>query len=270
MARIVQLTDLHLFADARARLFGIPTRETLVDVLAHLRAHAGHVDHLVVTGDHAHDERAGTYDTLRELLGPWHDRLWQVPGNHDDRARLRAAFPDRITGTGARPVRFAYRVERWLCVGLDTQVPGEVGGRLDGEQVGWLRERLDEHDPEAVALFLHHPPVALGCPWLDAIGLEGRELLAELLEADSRFRLVCCGHVHHESTTRLGAATVVTTPSTGLQFDPTGASAAFAGAPPGYRVVDLDGDAWSTHVVRLPVARFAPTPPDAPRSAGSS
>lgn len=261
MTRIVQLTDLHVFSDRRAQLFGIPTRETLAEVLAHVDANAGRVDHVVVTGDHTHDELPAAYADVRSLLSPWHDRLWQVPGNHDDRAQLRAAFSDRIAGTGASPVRFAFRAEGWLCVGLDTQAPGEVGGRLEPEQVRWIRDRLDEHDPAAAVLFLHHPPVLLGCSWLDAIGLEGRELLAELLEAEPRIRLVCCGHVHHESTTRLGAATVVTTPSTGLQFEPTGTTATFAAAPPGYRIVDLDGDACRTRVVRLPAARFTPTAP---------
>ena len=37
---------------------------------------------------------------------------------------------------------------------------------------------------------------------------------------DARIRLVCCGHVHHESSHRVGAAEMMTTPATGLQFSP--------------------------------------------------
>ncbi|MCJ7710445.1 MAG: metallophosphoesterase, partial [Chloroflexi bacterium] len=90
MTRIVQLTDLHVFADPSARLFGIPTRELLEDVVSHVEAHAGPVDHVVVTGDHTHDELPETYAAVRELLAPFLDRLWLLPGNHDDRAVLRA------------------------------------------------------------------------------------------------------------------------------------------------------------------------------------
>jgi 3',5'-cyclic-AMP phosphodiesterase len=258
--RIVQLSDLHLFADPGERLFGIPTRETLLEVVAHVQEHAGRVDHLVVTGDHTHDELPETYAAVREILEPWLDRLWQVPGNHDDRAVLRTGFGDRIAGAGAERVQFSFDAGGWLCLGLDTQVPGLVKGRLEEAQIGWIRERLAGHMPAGAILFMHHPPVLLGCSWMDTIGLDGRELLQDLLREDERIRLVCCGHVHHESCHEVGAASVVTTPSTGLQFDPAGETTTFALDPPGYRVIELDGGRCSTRVVRLPVARYAPSP----------
>jgi 3',5'-cyclic-AMP phosphodiesterase len=259
MIRIVQLTDLHVFADPEARLFGIPTRETLREVVAHVEQHAGRVDHLVVTGDHTHDELPETYTAVREILSPWLDRLRQVPGNHDARAVLRAAFADRIPGAGAERVEFAFRADEWLCVGIDSQVPGEVKGRIDESGVARVRELLAEHDPAAAVLFVHHPPVILGSAWMDPIGLEGRELLQELIREDGRIRLVCCGHVHHDSTNVVGGATVITTPSTGLQFDPAGETTTFATDPPGYRIVELDGAGWTTRVVRLPFARYTPS-----------
>lgn len=259
--RILQLTDLHLFEDPAERLMGIPTRELLLSVLEHVQMFGGQVDHLVVTGDHTHDEAPETYRAVRSALEPWGDRLWLVPGNHDDRAVLRTAFPDRIPGEAADRVEFAFRAGAWLCLGLDTHLPGNVSGRLDADQIGWIGEQLEAHRPTHVALFMHHPPVLLGCEWMDRIGLEGRDQLQHLLEQDARFRLVCCGHVHHESTHRVGAATIVTTPSTGLQFDPVGDQATFVQAPPGYRVVELTDEGCTTTVVRLAEARFAPTGP---------
>ncbi len=258
VTRIVQLTDLHVFADPDARLFGIPTRELLIDVVAHVRQHEGRVDHVVVTGDHTHDETPEACQALRQILEPWLDRLWQVPGNHDDRAVLRAAFADRIRGEGAARVNFSFTADRWLCLGLDTQLPGQVAGLMDEDQVGWIRRQLAEHEPDAVALFLHHPPVVMGSVWMDRIGLTGRELLQELIQEDARIRLVCCGHVHYESEHTVGAATVVTTPSTGLQFLPEGDVTTFVAAPPAYRVIELSGDRFSTRVVRLPEVRFSP------------
>ena len=118
---------------------------------------------------------------------------------------------------------------------------------------------MREQQPEAVVLFTHHPPVDLGLPWLDRIGLEGKELLHELLEDDARIRLVCSGHVHHESSHRVGAAEIVTTPSTGLQFSSVSREAEFVSAPPGYRLVELGEDGYTTTVVRLPEARYSPT-----------
>ena len=259
--RILQLSDVHRFADPDERLFGIPTRELFEDVLAHVERSGLRPDHVVVTGDHTHDELPETYAAVREELAPFLDRLWLVPGNHDDRAVLRAAFDDRIPGDGAGQVTFSFRAGDWLCLGLDTQVPGAVGGRLGAEQVDWIRAQLDEHRPGAAVLFMHHPPVELGLAWLDRIGLEDAKLLQDLLEEDPRVRLVCCGHVHHEFSTRVGSAEIVTVPSTGLQFSPVSEVAEFVAAPPGYRMIELGVDGYRTSVVRLPEARYAPTQP---------
>jgi Icc protein len=259
--QILQLSDLHPFADPDERLFGIPTRELLTDVLAHVQASGLRPDHVVVTGDHTQDELPETYAAVRELLEPFLDRLWLLPGNHDDRAVLRAAFDDRIPVDGAGRITFSFRAGDWLCLGLDTHVPGAASGRIGADQVGWIKEQLDQHRPRAAVLFMHHPPVELGLPWLDRIGLEDARLLQDLLAQEPRIRLVCCGHVHHESSNRLGAAEIVTVPSTGLQFSPVSDVAEFVAAPPGYRLIELGDDGYSTRVVRLPEARYAPTQP---------
>ena len=258
--RILQLSDLHLFADPDGLLNGIPTRALLRDVLAHVEASGLEPDHVVVTGDHTHDERAETYAAVRELLTPYLDRLHQVPGNHDDRAMLREGFADEIGGEGAERVTFAFEADGWACLGLDTHIPGKVGGRIGSDQLEWVRSELRDSQARGAILFMHHPPVELGLTWLDRIGVEDKAALHELLAVEPRIRLVACGHVHHESSHRVGAAEVVTVPSTGLQFSPVNNEAEFVTAPPGYRVIELDGDAYTTSVVRLPEARFSPTP----------
>jgi 3',5'-cyclic-AMP phosphodiesterase len=257
--RILQVTDLHLFADPDERLKGLPTRDLLVSVLEHLQESDEHVDHVIVTGDHAHDGLPETYRAVQTIFEPWRDRLWHVPGNHDDRAAMRSVLGDRIGGEANDRVEFGFRAGAWLCLGVDTQVPGSVSGRIAGDQIAWIEDELDAHRPTHVALFMHHPPVLLGCGWLDAIGLERRELLQDLIIRDTRIELVCCGHVHHESTHHVGKATIVTTPSTSLQFDPTAETATFVAAPPGYRLIELDDEGCTTSVVRLPEIRFSPT-----------
>jgi len=259
--RILQLSDLHLFADPDGLLFGIPTRTLLRDVLAHIEQSGFEPDHVVVTGDHTHDELPSTYAAVRELLTPYADRLHQVPGNHDDRAMLRAGFSDLIGGNGADRITFVFEADGWLCLGLDTHVPGEVGGRLGGDQLDWVRSQIEERRPQGVVLFMHHPPVELGLAWLDRIGVDDRVALHELLDEEPRIRLVSCGHVHQESSHRVGSAEVVTAPSTGLQFSTVSDEAEFVTAPPGYRVIELDGDTFTTSVVRLPEARFSPVQP---------
>jgi len=255
---ILQLTDLHVFREPHGRLKGIPTRELLVDVLQHIRDSGETFNAVVVTGDHTHDELRETYEAVAELLKPWRDRLFQVPGNHDDRTILRSVFSDRIAGAGDARINFSFTRGTWLCLGLDTHVPGSVSGRIDSDQVNWIRAQMQSSTATQVALFMHHPPVSVRSEWMDRIGLEQRELLQELILADTRIRLVCCGHIHHEFQTWLGHAEIVATPSTGIQFSPHGVSATFVAAPPGYRIIELSDAGYETRVIRLPETRYRP------------
>jgi Icc protein len=256
--RILQLTDLHVFQDPAARLKGIPTFELLQDVVDHIRSIGESFDYVVVTGDHTHDELTESYAVVRALLNPWIDRLFQVPGNHDDRAVLRSVFADRVSGSGNDQINFAFRAGSWLCLGLDTHVPGAVSGRIDSDQIDWARTQLASSDADGVVLFLHHPPVSVGSEWMDAIGLTGKELLQGWFAEEPRIRLVCCGHVHHEFRCVLHQTEIVTTPSTGIQFSPAGTTPTFVAAPPGYRIIELSDAEYSTRVVRLPEIRFSP------------
>ena len=256
--RILQLTDLHVFKDPDVRLKGIPTRELLEDVVRHVRATKHPFDHVVITGDHTHDELPESYAAVRKILTPWLDRLWQVPGNHDDRTVLRSVFGDLVGGVGQDRITFSFSAGQWLCLGLDTHVPGAVPGKIEADQIEWIRQQIALFDPDRVALFMHHPPVDVGSLWMDPIGLFGKELLHDLFKAESRIQLVCCGHVHHEFAAKICGARIFTTPATGIQFSPTGSVPTFVAEPPGYRIIELTDDGFSTTVCRLSQVKFSP------------
>lgn len=256
--RILQLTDLHVFSEPGMQLKGIPTRELLQDVVQHILNTEEPFDSVVITGDHTHDELPQSYQAVRNILTPWIDRLWQVPGNHDDRTVLRSVFGDLVSGVGQDRITFSMDAGNWLCLGLDTHVPGAVPGQIESDQVEWIRQQIKLRQPQRVALFMHHPPVDVGSLWMDPIGLTGKERLQELIGTDNRIQLVCCGHVHHEFEAKIGAATIVTTPSTGIQFSPAGSQPTFAADPPGYRVIELTDEGFCTTVHRLSETRFSP------------
>ena len=257
MMRLLQLSDLHLFADPAMRLKGIPTRETFADVLAHIDAHESDIDQFIITGDLTHDEQLETYQAVRSMLGDKVERCRILPGNHDERSVMRQAFPDAVAGESG-PLMFSTAADGWRLIGLDSHLPGHVPGRIEPDQLEWLRGELKTHADEPTALFLHHPPISVGVPWMDRIGLQEPEALCELVESSPQVRLVVCGHVHHEFSGRLGNATVYTTPSTGVQFVPAGETPDFAADPPGYRVIEFEGDTYQTHVVRLPEVKYTP------------
>jgi Icc protein len=245
--RIVQATDAHLFRQPDGVLAGVPTWQTFRAVLRKIERQHGDFDHLILTGDLAQDESLDTYLMLREALGDWLERCRIIPGNHDDRANLRTAFPELFPQDG--PLTFSLSTGGWKIIGLDSHLPGETKGRVDADQLQWLRNELPV-DPDArVLLFIHHPPISIKVEWLDKIGLDGAFDLIDLVEASPQIRVICAGHVHQAFKGRIGAAAVYTTPSTCVQFGAR-SEKSFDRKAAGYRILDLD-DSHHTQVHRI-------------------
>jgi Icc protein len=253
--RLLLLTDLHLFADAETRLRQVPTRDTFLDVLEHTVSHGGEFDHTIITGDLTHDERIETYQFLRETLGNRIASLSIVPGNHDERALIRDVFAD-VVPTDSELVTFERQIDGWSLIGLDTHWPGEVSGRMDPEQFDWLRDRLATNAGVPTMIFMHHPPIDVGSVWMDRISLRRPHPFVEIVAAAPQVKAVFTGHVHHEFTGTVAHANVYTTPSTGVQFVPGDDEPSYDALPPGYRIIELDGESYRTHVVRLPVLKY--------------
>jgi len=255
--RILQLSDPHLLSDPDGRLRGVPTWRSFRQVLRHLDREALDFDWVIVTGDLAHDEQRETYRRLKRTMEERNTPWRMIPGNHDNRAFMREVFPE-----ASRPGRdffsFSLDLPGWKLVGLDSRLPGFLSGRLGHPQLEWLRQEL-ETDPEVpTILFMHHPPVPVGCPWLDGIGLEDAGHLNRVVAAAPQVQLICCGHVHHEFRGKLGNAEVLATPSTAFQFLPKGETPVFEPIPPGARILELDGSRWCTRVVRVPELTWMP------------
>jgi len=247
--RIVQLTDLHLHRDPRARLAGIDTWATLRTVLEHVERRHGDFDYLILTGDLAQDEMLETYLMLREALGEWVGRCRIIPGNHDDRSNLRTAFPELFPGPEG-PLTFTLRRGGWCIIGLDSRIPGAVGGAVDAAQVAWLAAELAREPAVPALLFVHHPPTPINVAWIDELGLRDPADLVALIEASRQVRAVYAGHVHQAYSGRLGAAAMYTTPSTSVQFAAR-AERAFDTAAAGYRTIVLDDSGQRTEVHRV-------------------
>lgn len=252
---VLHLTDFHVFAEPFAELKGIPTRTSLLQVLQHIRESDVEFDRVVITGDHTHDELEETYRFLHSTLREWLPKLNTVPGNHDDRELLRQVFTGVVPAEG--PLTFTTRVGNWLLLGLDSHVPGEVSGEISTSQLEWAAAECRWH-AGPVGIFFHHPPTQVGSVWMDKISLQNQPEVHECFVGLANLRFIACGHVHCEFELELGHATVLTTPSTGLQFEPAATEPAFSADPPGYRIIKLKGDEFSTRVIRVPGLRFTP------------
>ncbi|WP_163558911.1 phosphodiesterase [Halomonas sp. NO4] len=241
--RLIQVTDCHLHADPRARSrAGFPLRqlERALEAVVDERP-----DLVLITGDISQDETAASYQLAERALArlgcPW---FW-LAGNHDDPAQMAAV----------RELQTEVELDGWRLLLLDTRVSGHPHGELGEAQLAALAERL-EADDRPTLITMHHPPLAVGSEWLDAIGLADREALWQTLAAYPQVRLILCGHIHQAFASRQrhaeGEVAVYGCPSTTDQF--LAGSAAFAideASRPGYRVVELRGDDWDTWVERV-------------------
>ncbi len=264
-ARILQLTDLHLFCDRETRLKNVPTLLSFLDVWEVLKASLDSFDQIIVTGDLTHDERLETYESLRELLQPVLARCRMIPGNHDHRGHMRQVFPELVAAdgdtSGSHPLTFSTDCQGWRLIGLDSQIPAEVAGRIEAGQLEWLRAELANHSGQPTMLFMHHPPISVDSEWLDRIGLQDAQAFQDLVCASHQVRAVCAGHVHHEFQGRLGQAEVLTSPSTAIQFLPASDDPVYELVAPGFRMIELDGDSYRTNVARLPSVKYPPEMP---------
>lgn len=210
---IVQLSDPHIGADWAD---GDPVA-ALAAAVECVRAMRPQPDAVLVTGDLADHGSDGEYEQVRELLAPLRAPIFALPGNHDDRETLRRHFG--LPGTGAEPVRYSVDLGPLRWVLLDTTLPGEDPGVLDGEQLAWLGGVLDASPEQPTLIAMHHPPLRTGIPAWDAIGLDdrSRRLLGDVLDGRRQVRGIVAGHLHRTMVGELAGTSVLTVPSTYVQ-----------------------------------------------------
>ncbi len=246
MLRIIQITDFHLFADAEGTLKGINTLNGLGVVVRDCRLKFPAPDLVLVTGDVSHDGSAASYRQCRDMLAGLSAPVMFIPGNHDDVAIMQQQLP----GGNISPGRYL-QIRGWNIILLDTVMRGEESGFLAVDELAFLDDML-QNWPDCPALVaLHHPPVAVGSHWIDAIGLANSEEFFDVLDRYPQVRGVVFGHVHQGFEGRHGPVRLLASPSSCIQFKPGCDTFALDDAGPGYRCLQLYPDGRiETEVIR--------------------
>ncbi len=217
-----QITDFHVAmpgaeVDRRYR-----TAEHLDAAVAHLNGLATRPDAVVATGDLVHEGSVEEYERLRAILESLAMPVYLIPGNHDDRANLRAVFSDHAYLP--RDGEFLhYVVEDYplRLMALDTVVPGEIGGALCAARLAWIDARLTAAPPRPTFVFMHHPPFLTGVPWADGpgvAGLGGADRFGETVARHPEIERIVCGHLHRPIQARWCGTLASTAPATGHQL----------------------------------------------------
>ncbi len=214
---IAQVTDMHLRAEGQLLYDRIDTGGFLDRAVAHVLKLDPKPDVVLLTGDLVEGGKPEEYARLRRMIAPLKMPVYVIPGNHDAREPLRAAFADRGYLPSSGFLQYAIDDFPLRLIALDTLVEGKGHGAMCAERLGWLEARLAESAKPAV-LFMHHPPFDTGIGFFDGAKLNvGHERLAEIVGRHRQVERVMCGHVHRSIQVRFAGTVGSTAPSTAHQ-----------------------------------------------------
>lgn len=234
---IVQITDTHIMADPAARFDSVDCAATLQSVLADIQSADPRPDLILLTGDLVHDPDADAYKRLGGLLAMAPAPVYCLPGNHDHPATMQMHLH-------APPVRLDKHVmlDGWQILLLDSWLPNEHAGRLSSAELGWLERALAAHPDRYTLIALHHPPVPVGSPWMDAMSLRNPDDLFAVIDHHDQVRGVIWGHIHQVFESERQGVKLLACPSTCLQFKPLSTDYAVDDQAAGYRWLKLHDD----------------------------
>lgn len=229
---VAQISDLHIKPPGELAYGRVDTAAALMRCIEELNRFTPRPNFVVISGDLVDKPSPQAYDHLVKLLAPLAIPFAAIPGNHDDRAMLRAALPDRGYAHAAGPLNAAHAIRDLDLALIDSTVPGKDYGTLDGQTLAWLDAALAASTTRPALLFLHHPPFATGIAHMDRQNLHNAADLAAILGKHKRARLVAAGHVHRAVLTAFAgvAATICPAPNHAVALDLD------APLPPGFRI----------------------------------
>ena len=237
---IAQITDLHVMLEGRLVYGEVDTTACLACAIDRLNTLDPIPDLALLTGDLVDAGAPQEYARLRAQLARLQIPYRLIPGNHDARDTLRAAFPDHPY-LRTDPAFCHFVDESWplRLVGLDSLQPGRVEGVMCADRLAWLDRALAAQPDEPTLIFVHHPPFATGVAHMDALPMRGADAFAAVVARHRQVERVVCGHVHRSMSARWGGTLCTTCPSTAHQFAlDLGAKmpARWTSEPPGFQL----------------------------------
>ena len=219
--RIAQISDLHIKPPGRLAYRRVDTAQALQRCVACLNKLSPAPDFVVISGDLADTPDVEEYDHLVRLLAPLRLRFACIPGNHDSRQMMRAAFPSADYAFSSGALNQLIALGELDLILLDSSVPGMPHGELDAPTLRWLDATLASASERPALLFLHHPPFLTGISHMDRQNLGNASALAEIIRRHPRVQLVGCGHVHRAALTMFAgvACTICPAPNHAVDLD---------------------------------------------------
>ena len=257
---VIQLSDLHIRAPGQAAHRIVEVNALADRALARVAAFRPRPSAVIVTGDVTDCGLPAEYAHAAQMFAHHLAGIptWMIPGNHDRRENFSGPLGAWCAVTDGF-AQFAVEDLPWRIVMLDSVVPGAGHGELCARRLAWLDRTLAAAPGRPTMLALHHPPIVVGIPPMDAIRLRDAGGLAEVLGRYPQVRRIVCGHHHRKVLGMLGGVPVSCCPSTAqtgeLELDVRRDGALswndgrFLLEPPAFDVHVAVGDELVTHTV---------------------
>ena len=230
---IAQISDLHIKPPGSLAYGRIDTARALERCVAALNQFDPAPDFVVISGDLADTPTADEYQYLKRLLAPLKLPFAGVPGNHDSRELMRAAFASACYAFASGPLNQKIEVAGLDLLLLDSSVQRRPHGELDGPTLQWLEGMLASSPDRPALLFLHHPPFKAGIWHMDRQNLLNADELAPIVRrhprvrprlpplSEPRVQLIATGHVHRATLTMFAGVptTICPAPNHAVDLD---------------------------------------------------
>jgi Icc protein len=217
---IAQICDLHIKPPGSLAYGRVDTANALARCVVALNEFRPKPDLVVISGDLADTPTVEEYEYLARLLAPLALPFVAIPGNHDSRELMRAAFSQAYAAPSG-PLNQSVAVGGLDLVLLDSSVAGKPHGELEAQTLQWLDTVLASAPGRPALLFLHHPPFQTGIWHMDRQHLRNAGVLAPIIRRYPRVQLIATGHVHRATLTMFGgvAATICPAPNHAVDLD---------------------------------------------------
>ena len=253
--KILQISDIHLFATQSQSLLGICCWNSFQAVLEQIKNDKQDFDFIVISGDISQDDSPESYKLFVSAIEQnFNKPVFWIAGNHDVSELLAEHLNQKPFENSKKII-----TPNWQILLLNSQVVGAAHGKLADEEMHFVAESLALNPNLATLIFVHHNSIPVGCEWLDQHCMKNGAEFLSLLSKHQNVKAVICGHVHQEIEQNHEGIKIISTPSTCIQFKPNCKEFTLDELQPAYRYINLTATGnFVTEVKRLKGKEFLP------------
>lgn len=253
LMRIIHISDIHLPNNRGDLVYGKDPYLTVEKALMEIKNLNPEPDLVVLGGDLLNDGTNGNYSVAKDIFEKHNVPISAaVLGNHDDLYSFIKNPPFKLPENYNGYYSFCY--DNYHFIMLFSATTGRGYGHLDVVQLKWLEKEL-KNTNKSVIIFMHHPPVEIGIPWLDKINLVNNDAFWEILSPfKGLIKGVFAAHIHISLSMFYNGVYVCSSPGICSQFDgnTNALKAQISDEDPGFNIIDLTENSVICRTKRFP------------------